>query len=158
MGIKKKTQGFLQEFKAFAMRGNVVDMAVGVIIGGAFTAIVTSLVNDILTPVISLLTKGVDISTLGIPLGEGEEAAILAYGAFLTKIIDFLIIALCVFMLVKFISKLQRPKKEEPAAPAPDPRKCPFCLQVIDDNATRCPHCTSVLPGYEEKVAEEKAG
>lgn len=155
MGIKNKSKSFFQEFKTFAMRGNVMDMAVGVIIGGAFTGIVNSLVGDILTPVLSLLTKGMDIAGLGIPLGTGEDAASINYGAFLTAIINFLLVAFCVFLLVKIINNLRFRKKEDPAEPAPEPRKCPYCLQVVDDAATRCPHCTSQLPAVEtEETAQ----
>ena len=130
-----------KDFKAFISKGNVIDMAVGVIIGGAFTAIVTSLVNDLLMPIISLLTGGFDFTGLCIVLGEGEGAATLNYGAFITAIINFLIIAFVVFLLVKAIAKAM-PKKPEAA---PTTKKCPFCKSEIDIEATRCPHCTSVI-------------
>ncbi len=149
MGFHKRAKTLVQEFKTFAVRGNVMDMAVGVIIGSAFSGIVTSLVNDILTPVLSLITQGVDISGLSVALGTGDNAASINYGAFLTKVIDFLIIAVCVFLLVKVINRLQRPKKHEPTPP---PRKCPYCLQAIEKEATRCPHCTSLLPAPEESA------
>ena len=143
----------VKEFKEFAMKGNVVDMAVGVMIGGAFGKIVTSLVNDMFMPVLSLITGGMDTSSLFVALGPGEFKTIeeaqaagvstLNYGLFIQTIIDFLLIAICIFAFVKLISKMH--KKEEPA-PAPAPRLCPFCLQPVDDKATRCPHCTSALP------------
>ena len=119
--------GFISEFKEFAMKGNVMDMAVGVIIGGAFGKIVTSLVNDVLMPVISLATGGIDFTDLFVNLGEGNYAtlaaakeagaAVLAYGQFIQNIIDFLIIAFCIFLMIKGMNKLK--KKEEPAPEAP---------------------------------------
>ena len=130
------------EFKNFAFKGNVVDLAVGMMIGSAFTSIVSSLVNDIFMPLISLITSGVNFASLGITLGEGETPAILAYGNFIQTVINFFLVAICIFMFVKFINKL-RAKKEEPA-PAPA-RKCPYCMGEIDEKATRCPHCTSQL-------------
>ena len=134
---------FLQEFKQFAMRGNVVDMAVGVIIGGAFTAIVNSLVNDMLMPLLSLLTGGFDFSGLCIALGEGENAATINYGSFISAIINFLLIALVIFLIIKAINKVSRKKKEE--APVPTTKECPYCKEQIAMEATRCPHCTSKL-------------
>ncbi len=132
---------FMEEFKKFIARGNVMDMAVGVIIGGAFTAIVNSLVNDILMPVLSLITGGMDFTHLCIVLGKGEEAATLNYGAFLAAIINFLLIALVIFFLIKCINKMA-PKKEK----APETTKtCPYCREKVDKKATRCPHCTSEL-------------
>lgn len=133
---------FMAEFKKFVARGNVMDMAVGIIIGGAFTAIVTSLVNDILMPVLSLLTGGFDFSALCIVLGEGENAATLNYGSFIAAIINFLLISLVIFMLIRTINKLSA-KKEE-AAPAAT-KECPFCKEQIAVAAVRCPHCTSEL-------------
>lgn len=133
----------MKEFKEFVSRGNVMDMAVGVIIGGAFTAIVTSLVNDIFMPLLSLLTGGFDFTALSIALGEGEEAASLNYGAFLAAIINFLLIALVIFLLVKGINKLSRKKQEEEAPAAT--KECPFCKEQIAATAERCPHCTSQL-------------
>lgn len=146
----------LKEFKAFAMRGNVLDMAVGVIIAGAFGKIVTSLVNDIFMPFIGLLTGGTNVSKMFFLLGKAPEGveitsleqatelgiATMNYGVFIQTIIDFILVALCIFFVVKLFNKMA-PKK--PAAPAKDPRKCPYCFSVIDDKATRCPHCTSEL-------------
>ncbi|MEE3444733.1 MAG: large conductance mechanosensitive channel protein MscL [Prevotella sp.] len=119
--------GFISEFKEFAMKGNVMDMAVGVIIGGAFGKIVTSLVNDVLMPVISLSTGGIDFTDLFVNLGEGNYAtlaaakeagaAVLAYGQFIQNVIDFIIIAFCIFLMIKAMNKLK--KKEEPAPEAP---------------------------------------
>ena len=134
-----------KEFKEFAFKGNVIDMAVGVMIGAAFKSIVDSVVNDIFMPLISLLTSGVDFKSMGVTLSEGENPAILTYGNFIQTVINFFLVAFCIFMFVKFVNKMRAKKAEpapEPAAPA---RKCPFCMSEIDDNATRCPHCTSQL-------------
>ena len=123
------------EFKAFVMRGNVVDMAVGVIIGGAFGKIVTSLVNDIFMPIIGMILGNVNFSSLEIKLGEpveGAEQAAIRYGMFIQEIVNFLIIALCIFMFIKLISKLQK-KKEEAPAPAPEPTKEEVLLTEIRD-------------------------
>ena len=133
---------FLTEFKEFAMKGNVVDMAVGVMIGGAFGNIVTSVVNDLLMPLLSPLTGSIDFSSLAISMGEGEDAAKFAYGNFIQTTIDFLLMALCVFLFVKLITKL---RKKPEAAPAEPPRLCPYCKMEIAKDATRCPHCTSEL-------------
>lgn len=111
--------GFLKEFKDFAMKGNVMDMAVGVIIGGAFGKIVSSLVDDILMPAIGMLTGGIDFSSLAVKLGAGETAAMLKYGMFIQNIIDFLIIALCIFMMIKAMNKLIKKKEETPAPAEP---------------------------------------
>ena len=138
-------KGFLDEFKKFIMRGNVLDMAVGVIIGGAFTAIVTSLNNDIISPLLALF-GGVDFTHLQLVMGEGENAPTLMYGNFITAVINFLITAFVIFCLIKVINVLGEKfsKKEEPAAPpAPTTKKCPYCCSEIAIEATRCPHCTS---------------
>ena len=115
---------FIQDFKAFALKGNVIDMAVGVIIGGAFGKIVTSVVNNIIMPPIGVLTGGVDFTDLKLVIkeAEGEAAAVtLNYGQFIQDVVDFLIIAFCIFLMVKGISALSRKKKEAAAAPAPAP-------------------------------------
>ena len=125
----------VDEFKAFVMRGNVVDMAVGVIIGGAFGKIVTSLVNDIFMPIIGMILGNVDFSSLEIKLGEpveGAEQAAIRYGMFIQEIVNFLIIALCIFMVIKLINKVQKKKEEEPA-PAPEPTKEEVLLTEIRD-------------------------
>ena len=132
---------FMAEFKKFVARGNVMDMAVGIIIGGAFTAIVTSLVDDILMPVLSLLTGGFDFSALCVVLGEGENAATLNYGSFIAAITNFLLISLVIFMLIRAINKLSAKKEEAPAAT----KECPFCKEQVAVKAVRCPHCTSEL-------------
>lgn len=141
---KNKAKGFVAEFKKFITRGNVMDMAVGVIIGGAFTSIVTSLNQDILTPVLGLI-GGTDFSYLSVKLGSKENAPVLGYGNFITAIINFLITAFVIFCLIKLINTLSDrfSKKEAPAAPTT--KKCPYCKSEIALDATRCPHCTSVL-------------
>ena len=134
----------LKEFRDFAFKGNVVDMAVGVMIASAFGKIVTSVVNDLFMPLLSLLTGRVDFSALGIKLSDAEDGAVFAYGNFLQTLIDFVLIALCIFLFVKLVNKV-RSHFEKPAAPAKAPRVCPFCKMEIADDATRCPHCTSEL-------------
>ncbi len=146
---KEKGKGFMADFKKFILRGNVMDMAVGVIVGGAFTAIVTSLNKDILTPLLGLI-GGLDFSELVLVMGEGEAAPVLRYGSFITAAINFLITAFMIFCMLRGINKLVDAfsKKEEPApaAPAaPTTKKCPYCMSEIAIEATRCPHCTSVL-------------
>ena len=142
---------FLAEFKKFALKGNMIDLAVGVIIGGAFNGLVTSLVNDIIMPVLSLFTGKMDFENWFVAL-DGETyatieaakeagAATLNYGNFISGIINFIIMAFVVFMLVKAINKL---KKDDPSA-APTTKKCPFCKTDIPLEATKCPHCTSAL-------------
>jgi len=129
----------LKEFKSFIMRGNVMDLAVGVIIGGAFGKIVSSLVNDIIMPLIGLLIGGIDFSGLSFTLGS----ATVTYGVFINNLIDFLIIALVIFLMVKGLNSLQ--KKPAPTPAAPTTRECPHCYSVISIKATRCPNCTSEL-------------
>lgn len=136
-------KALIKEFKEFISRGNVMDMAVGIIIGGAFTAIVTSLVNDIAMPLLSLLTGGFDFTALCIVLGEGEQAATLNYGSFIAAIINFLLISLVIFILIKAINKISRKKEEQPAPVTT--KICPFCKEEIAIEAVRCPHCTSEL-------------
>ena len=111
--------GFIKEFKEFAMKGNVMDMAVGVIIGGAIGKIVSSLVDDVLMPAIGMLTGNVDFTKLSLKIGEGDNAAVLNYGTFIQNIIDFLIIALCIFLMIKAMNKLTKKKEEEPAPAEP---------------------------------------
>ncbi|MCR5785380.1 MAG: large conductance mechanosensitive channel protein MscL [Eubacterium sp.] len=139
--MKEKGKGFIGEFKAFIMRGNVLDLAVGVIIGGAFTAIVTSLNEDIITPILGIF-GGTDFSNLTVKLGTGDAAPVLSYGNFITAVINFLITALVIFCIVKTINKAaDKLKKEEEAAPTT--KKCPYCQSEIDILAVKCPHCTS---------------
>ena len=141
----KKWKGFISEFKKFIMRGNVMDMAVGVIVGGAFTAIVTSLNQDILTPILGIF-GGTDFSNLVLKMGSGENAPVLMYGNFITAVINFLITAFVIFCLVKAINVVnERFSKKEEKPAAPTTKKCPYCKSDIAIDATRCPHCTSMI-------------
>ena len=164
----------LKEFKEFALKGNIMDLAVGVIIGGAFQKIVTSLVNDIIMPALSLITGKVDYSNLSFTVGDIS----IKYGSFLTAIIDFIIIALSIFIMIKYINKMQSKldeinekgkenvkiskwfKKIEEKIPVkeeveikqePTTKICPFCYSEINYKATRCPNCTSILEEKQEK-------
>ncbi len=145
---------FLKDFKAFAIKGNVLDLAVGVIIGAAFGKIVTSLVNDIFMPLIGLIVGNINLSGAfyaldgkhydSIAMAAEKGVGTLNYGMFLQTVIDFLLMALCVFLFVKLIARLSYKKKEE-AKPAPATRLCNYCKQPVHEEATRCPHCTSQL-------------
>lgn len=159
-------KGFIQEFKTFIMRGNVMNLAVGVIIGGAFQAIVNSLVNDIVSPVLSLVTKGInfadkfivltteDVSFATVEAAKEAGYATLNYGSFVTAIINFLTMAVVIFLLVKAINKVMElgKKKEEAAEEAPATKVCPFCKSEISIDAVKCPNCTSDIP--QEEVTE----
>ena len=127
----------LKDFKAFVMRGNVMDLAVGVIIGGAFGKIVSSLVGDILMPLIGLVIGGIDFSGLAFAVGNAK----VTYGNFINNAIDFVIIAFVIFIMVRALNKMQKPAP----APAPTTKDCPYCFTAIPIQATRCPHCTSEL-------------
>jgi len=151
----------LKEFKEFALKGNIMDMAVGVVIGGAFQKIVNSLVNDIIMPAISVLTGNVDFTDMVFTVGDAS----IKYGSFITTIVDFLIIAFSIFLVVKYLNKLNKLKefgelaakldkngkiikhkeevKEEPKEP--ETKVCPYCLTDVKYHATKCPHCTSEL-------------
>ena len=141
----------LKEFREFAMRGNVLDLAIGVIIGGAFGKIVTSFVKDIIMPPIGLLLGNVDFANLFINLSGGKYATLadaqaagavtLNYGAFLNTVVDFIIVAFVIFLLVRQVNKLQKPAAAAPVTS----RECPFCTSAIPLKAIRCPHCTSQL-------------
>ncbi len=142
---KRKKSGFMGEFKKFITRGNVMDMAVGVIVGGAFTSIVTSLNQDILTPLLGLL-GGMDFSYLTVTLGQGEEAPVLMYGNFITAVINFLITAFVIFLLIKGINGIsQRLSRKEEVPAEPTEKECPYCKSMIAIGAVKCPHCTSDL-------------
>jgi large conductance mechanosensitive channel len=142
----------MKEFKEFAMRGNVMDLAIGVIIGAAFGGIVTSFINDILMPPIGLLLGGVDFKDFFIALNHGAykslaeakaaAAPVIAYGQFLNTVVNFLIVAFAVFLLVKQINRMKKPA---PPAAAPATKECPFCMSAINVKASRCPQCTSSL-------------
>ena len=128
---------FMEEFKAFALRGNVMDMAVGVIIGGAFSGIVTSLTDNFINPILNVLTGGATYTL--------QDVSGFA-SSFIASVVNFIIMAFILFCLLKAVNKVTSlgTKKEEPAAPTT--KKCPFCMSEIDIKATRCPHCTSQLP------------
>ncbi len=148
-------KGFLKEFKEFAMRGNVIDLAVGVIIGGAFQKIINSLVNDIIMPLIGLALKGTDFASKFIALDGGEYAsveaateagaAILTYGNFISVVLDFIIVAFVIFCMIKVINKARaKTVKEEPVVEEePTTKTCPFCKSEIAIDAVKCCHCTS---------------
>ena len=130
----------LKEFRDFVMRGNVIDLAIAVIIGGAFGAIITSLVNDILMPLIGIMMGGVDFTALTYQVGE----AVIAYGKFIQAIINFLIIAFVLFLIIRSINRLRK-KEPVPAPAVPTTKECPQCFTAIPLKATRCPNCTSQL-------------
>jgi len=139
---------FLEEFKKFAFKGNVVDMAVGVIIGAAFAAIVTSLVNDIISPLLGLLVK-VNFSELTAKIG----GVTIKYGSFIMAVINFVIVALCLFLVIRSVNRAASRINEltgNNTKPEPTTKKCPYCLSEIPIKATRCPHCTSQLPEGEK--------
>ncbi len=137
---------FFKEFKEFALKGNVMDLAIGMIIGAAFTAIVTSLVNDVIMPLLSLITGGyLDFSNIVLHINNVD----VNFGALLTAIVTFICIALVLFLLIKGINKLQNLRKKEEEEAEPTTKECPFCKSEIPLMASRCPHCTSELP--EEK-------
>ena len=164
-----------KEFKQFALKGNIMDLAVGVIIGGAFQSIVNSLVKDIIMPVISIFTGKVDYYGLSITIGQSY----IKYGSFLTSIINFLIIAISIFLLVRYINKLNKKLEQlkeeelkklekkgkyrrrktdiipEPAS-VPNTKICPFCFTEINIKATRCPHCTSELTNFNTSESKDK--
>ena len=164
--LRKKNSKFFGEFKEFALRGNIMDLAVGIIIGGAFQSIVNSLVKDIVMPLIGLVLGKMDYSDLFLVLGKVPEntpvaalnslsaakaagLTVFAYGSFLSAIVNFIIMAVVIFLFVRGINRLRR-KNQAPAAPTT--QKCPFCRSDIDIKASKCPHCTSEIP---DEQAEE---
>ncbi len=150
--------GMIKEFKEFAVKGNAIDMAVGIIIGAAFGGIVSSLVKDVIMPPIGVITGGLDFSHQFVVLKDAPAGGIfstpaeaaaagavtLNYGNFITLVINFLIVALCVFLLVRAINRMKRP---EPGLAPPVSKDCPHCQMTIPIKATRCPHCTSEMAG-----------
>ncbi len=147
-------KNFIKEFKEFIARGNVLDLAIGVIIGGAFGKIISSLVDDIIMPLIGVITGGVDFTQKYIALDGNtyeslskakESTAVFAYGNFIQNIVNFLIIALVIFIIIKNVNKIQSLGKKEEEAAAPTTKECPYCKSEIPIEATRCPHCTSEL-------------
>lgn len=151
---------FLNDFKAFAFKGNMMDLAIGMIIGAAFTALVNSVVSNLFMPIISLFTGGIDFSNLYLPLSVGSKdafvagadiataraaGAVLPYGTFITDLIQFLILAFVVFLMVRALAKMMKNAKEEEAAEAPTTKECPFCKTDIHIDAVKCPNCTADL-------------
>lgn len=145
----------LKEFKTFALKGNVLDMAVGIIIGASFSKIVDSLVKDVLMPPLGMLLGKVDFSNLKIALGTQPDAATINYGVFLNNIISFVIVAFAVFLLVKAINtvrtKMEKAEEKAAATAAPTEKICPYCCSKIPLDAKRCPYCTSELPKTTKK-------
>ncbi len=145
-----KEGGFISEFKKFIMRGNVMDMAVGVIIGGAFTTVVTSLNTDVISPIIAIF-GGTDFSYLKFTLGDGANAPVISYGVFITAVINFLITALILFCILRGFNRATEKanailkKEEDEVVATPTEKDCPYCYSKINIKATRCPHCTSQL-------------
>lgn len=149
--LNRRSEGMLKEFKKFALKGNMIDLAVGIIIGGAFSGIVNSLVNDIVMPLLSLLTKNIDFTNLFIALdggdyktieaAKGAGAATVNYGTFISGVLNFIIMAFVVFLMVRWINKLKKP---EPVV-VTTTKKCPYCFSDVNINATKCPHCTSEI-------------
>ena len=151
---------FLNDFKAFAFKGNMMDLAIGMIIGAAFTALVNSVVSNLFMPIISLFTGGIDFSNLYLPLSVGSKdafvagadiataraaGAVLPYGTFITDLIQFLILAFVVFLMVRALAKMMKNAKEEEAAEAPTTKECPFCKTEIHIDAVKCPNWTADL-------------
>ncbi len=131
-----------KEFKEFALKGNVLDMAVGIIIGAAFTKVVDSLVKDLLTPPLALLQSGAgDFSAVVVPITP-DGKTVLSVGAFANSLIQFLLVAFAVFLLVRAVNRLRR-KEDIAPTPTPTTRECPFCVSLISNKATKCPHCTA---------------
>lgn len=155
----KRTKGFVSEFKAFLTRGNVIDLAVGVIIGGAFQTIVNSLVNDIIMPIIGLLFKGIDFTNKfvtfdgkaydSIETAQEAGVAVLSYGNFIAAVINFIIMAFVIFILVKTINRVTAKAKKPEEETLPTVKNCQFCKSEISIEATKCPFCTS-------DISEEK--
>ena len=147
-------KSFIKEFREFALKGNVMDLAVGMIIGGAFTAIITAFIDDIINPIIGMF-GGTDFSSMFVSL-NGEEyaslaaaeeagAAVLKYGAFISAVLNFLIMALVIFLIVKAMNKLREKTQKPEEEAAPTTKTCPYCKSEIAIEATRCPNCTSLL-------------
>jgi len=158
-----KLMSFMKEFKEFINRGNVMDMAVGIIVGGAFTTIVTSLCNDIINPFIKLITggRGTDVAGLTIPVPGTTNG--IDFGAFISAVINFLIIALIVFLLVRGVNRMEEraaaliSKGDSAEADEEAPLVCPYCLEGVHEGATRCPHCGSELPVRGDEAASDVA-
>lgn len=141
--------GMIKEFKAFALKGNMIDMAVGIVIGGAFGTVITSLVKDVITPPLALLTENIKFEDLGYAL-RGEigdpDAVVIKYGSFINAIISFLIIAMAIFLVIKIMNRVREQFERGDETPAPTTKKCDACKMEIPVDATKCGHCTSVVP------------
>jgi large conductance mechanosensitive channel len=146
-----KMKKFFSEFKEFAMRGNVIDMAVGIVVGGAFKGIVDSLVNDIITPIVGIVANK-DLSNHVFMIGD----VAIKYGSFLSAVINFILMAFVIFIMIKFINKIKRLGKKEEAETATTTKVCPYCKNEVPIEATRCGHCTSVLEVNEEQESQEE--
>lgn len=133
-----------KEFKEFAFKGNAMDLAVGVMIGGAFSTIVQSIVNDLFTPLFNAIVGKVNLAAFSLRLGKGANAPVIAYGSFLQAVVNFLLVSLCIFLFVRFVNKLRLFRSEEQPQKIPA-RLCPYCYCEIHEKATRCPHCTAKL-------------
>ena len=159
---KKKVKLAFEDYKAFALKGNVLDLAIGVVLGSAFSNIVSTLVSSLITPIISLLTSNVDLSTLFITLRGGKFATLeeakaagaitLNYGTLINAIINFIIISVVLFIFVKAITKAN---KKDSQAVEVTTKECPYCLSSIPLKASRCPHCTSVLEESHDEIVQE---
>jgi len=163
--LKKHSKRFTSEFKKFILRGNVLDLAVGVIVGGAFQVIVNSLVNDVMMPLVSVFTKDINFTDWYVVLGPAEYATlaaaqeagapVISYGNFIAAVVNFFIMAFVVFLVVKAINGVKDVGKKEEAPPAPTTKKCDYCKTEINIEATRCPNCTSELVRAGEEAAAE---
>lgn len=153
--FKEKAGKFFDEFKQFAVKGNVMSLAVGVIVGGAFSNLVTSLTENLINPILGLLgtSDGLSGYALNIHIGNFVNAT-FKWGAFLSDVINFIILAFVVFLLVKFVNSIMDLTKKKEPEKAPETKKCPYCLTEINIKASRCPHCTSELEVEEEVTAE----
>lgn len=151
--MKKAIQNFFNDFKEFVMRGNVIDLAIAVIIGAAFQKIVSSLVDNIISPVLGLFTK-MNFDQLKLVIGEGETKVVIGYGSFFTAAINFIIMAFVIFLLLKGMNKLLSLTKKEEPEEEPTAKTCPYCITEINLLATRCPNCTSMLLEETEKAEE----
>lgn len=149
-------KGFVGEFKEFISRGNVMDLAVGVIIGGAFQSIISSMVEDVIMPVVSLITGGIDFTEWSLIMGSGESAPVLHYGNLITAVINFFLMALVIFCIIRVMNKVTSKlvkKTEEEEAAAPTTKKCPYCLSEIPLEATKCAHCTSEVGEKQDEIS-----
>ncbi len=161
----QRTSGFLSEFKKFAVKGNAIDLAIGVVIGAAFKSIVDSIVADFINPIIGVLTGRVNFANLYINLSGGQYdsieqareagALVITYGNLISATINFLIISLVIFIVIRYVNKLTTEEEEKPIEQKPKVKKCPYCLEEVKINATRCKYCTQIIPLDKEKTTEK---